>query len=262
MLKTLLSIIDLCPTRALVICAGGLAAGSALALGLARWPKVGSPQRTVVASESRRLVCADGVWNFGKVDAITTPKLRHSFAIENHSAADVFIKEIRPTCGCMLVAGFEKRIRARGRLEFSVQLTLAPVPGPVHKAVIIETELPGDRLVLGLEGVQRLNASLRTFPPLVDFGIIRQGTTKTRELTIARFDGSPVMYFRVEFADAHLHLTGDPTAGQDGRTAIELRLDTTGLKSGEYHSSVKLHCAHEAYPEVSVPVRAIIGGGL
>jgi len=184
--------------------------------------------------------------------------LFHEFKLENRSAKSISIQALHPSCGCIVATGYKKELLPGQSTIVKVEIKLPPVPGPIRKAILVETSPSLDRMVLQVVGRQRLNASLRCFPPVLDFGTVKKGESKTRTLRINRYDGTPVHFKSISFADDSMRVSRGPVKEEDGQEAIDVSLDSRKLPVGDYKSNVAVACLHDVFTVMNVSVLAAV----
>lgn len=267
------------PTRIVRSVGSGVLAGLAGLMSLASLAGCGSspsatagaPTRNAAASPtgSAVLTVANPTWDMGEV--LVKGKaldLDHTFRLENHSSRPVSIREVRTDCGCLVAKDHVKEVAAGGSADLTVTISVFGPPGPFRKSIVVREEGGPDAvLTLGVVGRRALNDHLTSAPQTVNFGMIARGGSKTRAVTISRYDGSPVR-FREVLGVEGLRMTGKPssinTIDTTGRAIdlveIPIELNTTAQPIGPLRARLTVLTEGEEGPasRLSVDVEAIV----
>ena len=139
------------------------------------------------------LICEEATWDFGVVDAVKTPSVSHEFILTNQSQIVVRIREVRSSCGCMVAEGHEKALSPSDSTRLRARVTLAPVPGPFAKELLVGVEgRSSGWLPLRVVGSIAANASLYSIPSEINFGTVGPGEESERVIQVRRYDGTLV----------------------------------------------------------------------
>jgi hypothetical protein len=88
-----------------------------------------------------RALAQETVWDAGRVSRGT--KVAHEFVIRNEGTETIFIREVRPSCGCT-VASFDPSIAPGGTARVRAEVDTAAFRGPIAKEVTVFTSDPGN----------------------------------------------------------------------------------------------------------------------
>lgn len=114
-------------------------------------------------------------------------------------------------------------------------------------------------MTLTIQGTILPSPVLYLAPAKLEFGTLSKDETRTRSIKIARYDGSPVNFQRVRCQAQALQVK-EVVSGDEAGSFIELTmaLNSSGLKTGAFQSSIVVVTEHPGYSEIAVPVLAKI----
>ena len=229
---------------------------------LAAWVVVGVPLAFYMESWTRAsgLICSEPIWDVGLVDALRTPTLSHVFTLTNASRKALAIREVRPSCGCMVADGYQRTLLPRASTPVTAHLAVPPLPGPFHKELAIAVQQEGIRwLTLQVVGGVYANGSMYSIPKQINFGAIAPGGTAERTIKVFRYDGTPVKLVRASTGSKALSCScaaDDASAGVV--QTIRLRMGNGDLPPGPWAGTVTVHTADKHFPTLAVKVSAIL----
>ena len=207
------------------------------------------------------IVCRDAIWDVGSLSQEKPVRLVHSFKLENLSGASVGIVKIVPDCGCVVAENKLSELSPSASTELTLSVNPAgQPPGPFRKVahVVLDTT-PPSKLTLVIRGIIAPSPAFYLVPTKVDFGILTQKETRSRSVKIVRYDGTPVRFLRAFPLSKALQVKAATSGGDaDSFMELTLSLDNSGLKAGDFKSSVLVVTEHAGYSDVTIPVVAII----
>lgn len=194
------------------------------------------------ATDAGPIVCHEPVWNFGTIDPRETPRLTHTFRLQNVSEKPVDIAEVKPTCGCIVPEPSHSIIEPGCTVDFSVTFNTAGRPGRFGKSVTVRFRSAEQAFItLHIEGEITVTPDVYAVPTVVDFGILGEQETKRRTVTLARFDGSPIQFQRVECeSEAIQLLLAEPGDVNDSFAVLTITLDSSLLNAAGWHALTPL----------------------
>jgi hypothetical protein len=208
------------------------------------------------------LVCQDAIWRFGLVDAEAKPSLAHDFTLTNESQEVVRLGKAHSTCGCVVADGYSQELPPGKTTQLSVNITIPRAPGLFHKELIIPVEGTNPSwLPLRIVGEIKANAKLYATPALINFGTIRKGETRDREIHVRRYDGLPVTAPEVSVGGKGLQCFSEATAADhQPNLIVRVTFSADGLPVGRYSATISVGAQQEGYPDLVIPVEAIVAG--
>ncbi len=212
-----------------------------------------------VTDELRRIACREPVWNFGVIDNVATPQLKHEFLIRNLTDSPLQC-EAAASCGC-IVAEKKLTIGPHATYALPIEVRLAGVPGSFSKTVSVHVpSKPASTLTLGIEGTISPNGSLRSSSPTMNFGSISRPTT--RSIQIARYNATPVKY-REASSHQSLRVVGWKAQDKlDSLVELTVELDPTHLPLKPFTAELKVVTDHPQFGTLSIPIHATVVHGI
>jgi hypothetical protein len=202
------------------------------------------------------LLCQEPVWNFGAVDSIKNSRLSHEFTLVNESKETVTIQKIHSTCGCMVAEDFDKELFPGKSTKIKVNVQLPPTPQLFHKNLAIQTNI--GVLPLDVRGEIAANSSMFCVPAKVNFGEIRLGETKERQIQIFRYDLSQIQFEKVE--GQQKEIVCEIIDYLEPKVTINVRLIVDQSPLGQLETSITIYTSHKVFPELKIPVIAYVVG--
>lgn len=205
-------------------------------------------------------MCREAIWDFGELSQEKPEHLYHRFKLENLSGERVRIENVMPDCGCVVADKPPTEIGPNSTVELPVDVNAAGSPGLFQKVVhVILGTTPVSKLTLTIRGNILPSPALYLAPVKLDFGTLNEDETGTRSVKIARYDGSPMRFQRVESQSEALQVKG-VACGDELDSFIELTMTLNGsaLVTGDFRSSIVVVTEHPGYSEIEIPVLARI----
>lgn len=202
--------------------------------------------------------CPDPVWDFGTVDPVAVPEVKHSFRIENPTSEPVRIKTTT-SCGCMVLDGAPQTIPANSGVDLPITTNVAGTPGPFQKMALVEVASdPPVMLKLVVEGHLQATDELFSIPGTVDFGTLTGAEEKQRIVRVACYDGSPLKIDRVECEQAGIKAVvsdvSDSTAVQ-----VVVSADAALVVPGDHTTILRVFPIGSSTSPFDIPCRVRAG---
>jgi hypothetical protein len=128
---------------------------------------------------------ASDKYNFGIIQE--GKSVHHTFEFTNNGTGTLLIRDIRPTCGCIVADDYDKEVKPGQSGKIPVTLDTTGFDGYLAKTVIVKTNVPGnsDYFILTLEGTVKVSVSVN--PRILFLGNIERNRTAPLEgkITIA-----------------------------------------------------------------------------
>ena len=189
--------------------------------------------------------------DFGAV--VQGERVEHAFEIRNRGNADLVVEEA--TSELLEVEGFDRVIPAGGNGRVRVALDTSGVHGVGKLAVRVRTNDPAaPEITLGLDGrvVKPLEAEPQDRIYFFKPGL--RGEEQKR--TLVRYGGRPVAVTGVSCDSPHFRPSWKPVAPGE-RYELTVVLDPA-TPPGKHEATVTVTTDHPGFPELRVPVRALI----
>lgn len=203
------------------------------------------------------LVPRSPVWDLGDVEGGHT--YSHVFELTNKSRNSVNIVSVVSTCGCIAAKPPGSTVAPGGTVNLPVSIALPREPGAFHRKIQLTTAGASREATLTLSVKGRCGASPALFvlPPRLDFGDVPVGSQQVREITVGRYDGSPVRFQGIDDAKQGVTLlnqsTGDSSIHNGVR--LSLQLDPNKLSLGQNTLDIVVTTdAAEPFRTLMVPV--------
>jgi len=215
-------------------------------------------QRT---SRAGGALCEEAVWDFGTANVSDdSATISHTFTLTNEVEKDIEIREVRTSCGCMVVDGYDAVLSPGQSTELAVNVTLPPTTGFFEKTLAVAVDgvssgwLPL-RVVGKIASTKRFGAA----PAVVNFGELRQGEIKKRTVTILRFDHSHITRLSASASDENI--TCELLSASAGNTPqVRCTFDSAHVRWGAYSASIVIRNenGNGGKTVLTVPVSALI----
>ncbi|MCP4675118.1 MAG: DUF1573 domain-containing protein [Deltaproteobacteria bacterium] len=168
-----------------------------------------------------------------------TIEFTHSFRLENHTSEAVPIREVRANCGCLVADEYAKTIPPGGATDIDVTLSVFGPPGVFRKTLVVFCGDTG-QLPLSIRGRLASSSLMFVSPTVLEFGEILLGESKTRKLTLARYDGTDVRFQSLETEKDAVATAGEPVSSTRTNSfgvtreylEVPIRFDARSLPSG------------------------------
>jgi hypothetical protein len=212
--------------------------------------------RAEATASDAPIVCREAIWDFGELSQEKPEYLHHRFKLENLSGERVRIEKVMPDCGCVVADKPPTEIGPESMVELPVDVNAAGPPGPFQKVVhVILGTTPVSKLTLTIRGTILPSPALYLAPVKLDFGTFSEDETGTRSVKVARYDGSPMRFQRVESQSEALQVKG-VVRGDEMDSFIELTmtLNSSALVAGDFRSSIVVVTEDPGYSEIAIPV--------
>lgn len=169
------------------------------------------PSTGVLDVEARSsLVCIKPTFDLGEVLVKgRAVDFDHSFRVKNRSDKQVRIREVRPDCACVLAKDYSQTLEPGGETEIKVTVSVFGAPGKFRKTIVVKDESNGV-LPLSIVGSRAISDLLYSSPEKVLFGTMTPGGSKSVQLVLSRYDGSPVNFRAVVAQNSRVRLNGEP----------------------------------------------------
>ena len=210
----------------------------------------------IESTEAHILSVDEPIWNMGEV-VVKGGKIDfdHEFVLKNNSSTDVEILKVKSTCGCLAAKDYRRHIHPGETSNIKVTMSVFGPPGPFERQVTVVTEGESGivEMPLIVKGQRAVSDMLYITPNKFTFGNIPQGKVRTRIISLARFDGTPVLFDRFETSSPALRMLGDgeidfrsdPFDKQIECIEVTVELDTTKLPVGNFLIPVTLTTSHQ-----------------
>jgi len=99
------------------------------------------PSAPVAGAPPPRAIAAEPIWDAGTVASAT--RVEHEFTIRNDGTDTLFLREVRPACGCTVVS-FDPTVAPRASGRVHVAVDTSAFRGPIAKDVMVFTSDPGN----------------------------------------------------------------------------------------------------------------------
>jgi uncharacterized membrane protein YphA (DoxX/SURF4 family) len=190
------------------------------------------------------LLCENVVWNFGSIDSVGTSRISHEFTLHNESKEPVTIKNVQSACGCMVAQNYDKELAPGSSTKLKVDVQLPSTPGPFNKNLAVQV---GDEFIpLYVVGETAANPSLYCVPYRVNFGTVRPGVTKERNVQIVRYDLSPLTLQKLE--DVPQGFSIETVQEQKHKIVLKIKFKADTLLLGQCDRHIKI-CTSEKEPQ-------------
>lgn len=205
----------------------------------------------IESTEAHILSVDEPIWNMGEV-VVKGGKIDfdHEFVLKNNSSTDVEILKVKSTCGCLAAKDYRRHIHPGETSNIKVTMSVFGPPGPFERQVTVVSEGESGivEMPLIVKGQRAVSNMLYITPNKFTFGNIPQGKVRTRIISLARFDGAPVLFDRFESSSPALRMLGGGEIGfrtdsfgkQIECVEVTVQLDTAKLPLGNFFIPVTL----------------------
>ena len=170
------------------------------------------------------MVLSERVYNAGKVKTGAT--VRYVFLIENKGRGELYLENVRPTCGCT-VAEYDKRIPPGGKGKIKALLNTTGFKGRINKTIEVTSNDPDEPfLILSLlatvyrviDVLPNENVYFRTY----------RGESAVATRIIRRSDGKPFELKEIRTTLPELTIESAPPLGATASREFKLKMTLDG----------------------------------
>lgn len=133
------------------------------------------------ATEKPRISFAENRYDFGKI--YIGESLKHGFKFKNIGSDELIIKNVKSSCGCTAALVSKDRLLNNEEGEVEIKFNPGSFVGKVTKSVVVNSndpENPQYKLTITGEIIEEVIVNQK----LINFGIIKKGGTRTRNIEI------------------------------------------------------------------------------
>lgn len=238
-----------------------------LLVGCALIPGCGGEFVSASHREMNQSVSAvDDIVDLGEVDLTKSLERTVRFTIRNPTDAQLAIREIRTSCGCMIVGDYDPDLPPDSELEVVINIRVAPEPGVFSKIAIVDFE-SREQKPIALRVIGHVNATdvLRGDPPQLDLGEINAILPKevsdshARYAQVSRYDQKPFAIYRLDVDNDIFSV--DLLNARRGRSSdlhtIVVKVENIGALKGSVQGIVSVYAKHTDIP-LLIPLKVEI----
>lgn len=202
-----------------------------------------------LAGPEPRIFCAVPEYRFGQRDSAQV--VEHSFVLKNNGDAELFIKAIRPDCGCIAVRSDLLALPPGGSTSIDVRLALKGLRGVMRKRVIVESNDPVSPLFsLILKGEATTGVTIR--PERIALGAVTLDSNDIHDIDILFHTNRPIHILHADVTSPFFEASPSPPApGCHAR--ITLRA-LPPFRPGLIQAALVILTDHPEFSRLEVPI--------
>lgn len=189
-------------------------------------------------------------FDFGTV--IEGTQVQHAFAVENHGGGTLYIKEVRPTCGCT-TSDFSKEIPPHGKGAITVTFDSTGYQSSVAKSILVVTSDP-----MNQETTLKITGTAEPFALISPPRVFLQGSVNEEikaSVSIVKLDKYPFKIVETVVGERSGYISMALTEKEKG---YDLTVSNSCKKKGRYFETITLKTGSPLKPEIKIKVMGLI----
>ena len=184
-------------------------------------------------------------------------KVEHVFIVKNNGDMPLFIKGIRPSCGCTAAQASSLVIQPGKTSEIKVTFNSANFFGAIHKTIAVESDDPKTPVsTLSLNG--SVIEEIAVNPRQINLGVLKSGNAKAITLSVVNNGKQTVRLLSVKSPMPQIYVKPSISVIKPGETAT-INVSASPQKNDRMLSGyISIMTDNPAKTEIIIPVYASV----